>query len=278
MELHHLHVAQRQPVAQRHRESVAALVARRRVKAVHRRPAAGREQHGLRLDEHVLAGPDVDQQDAGKRAVAIRNEIERAVLLEPGDAARPHLLGEPIHDLDAGEVALVHGAIERLPGERLLVDRAVGIAIEEAAELVFELVNALDRAGDERPRELLIGEPLAAFDRVHEMTLDRIGRRQRDVVAALDHARAAALAEQPLDGDRDVQRRIGACACSAANRPAPPAPRIRMSVRRVFIAACISRRAAARRRAIASRGGVEASPDRARRRVAVDAASTSRRR
>ena len=67
------------------------------------------------------------------------------MLLQPVDAARPHLLGEPVHDLDAGEVALVHRAVERLAGERLLVDRAVGIAVEEAAELVLELVDALDR-------------------------------------------------------------------------------------------------------------------------------------
>ena len=87
----------------------------------------------------------------------------------------------------------------------------------------------------ERPREVLVGQPLAAFDRVHEVALDRIARGERDVVAALDHARAAALAEQALhrDGDR---RAPGAawCACSAANRPAPPEPRIRMSVVEAF--------------------------------------------
>ena len=32
------------------------------------------------------------------------------------------------------------------PGERLLVQRAVGIAVEEAAELVLELAHALDGA------------------------------------------------------------------------------------------------------------------------------------
>jgi hypothetical protein len=29
-------------------------------------------------------------------------------------------------------------------------------------------------AGHERPRELLVGQPLAAFDRVHEVALDRV--------------------------------------------------------------------------------------------------------
>ena len=132
--------------------------------------------------------------------------------------------GQPVDDLDAGQVALVHGAVERLPGKRLLVDRAVGIAIEKAAELVLELVNALDRTGHQRPREILVGQPLAAFDRVHEMALDRVAGGQRDVVAALDHARAAAFAEQALDRDRDRQRGIGLRA-RAARRTVPRRPR-----------------------------------------------------
>ena len=66
MELHHLHVAQRQAGAQRHGQPVHALVAGRRVIAVHGRAAAGREQHGLRGDKTEFAGADVDQQHAGE--------------------------------------------------------------------------------------------------------------------------------------------------------------------------------------------------------------------
>ena len=54
-----------------------------------------------------------------------------------------------------------------------------------------------------RDDERVVGQPRAAFDRVHKMALDRIIGGKRDVVAALDHARAAALAEQSLDCDRD---------------------------------------------------------------------------
>ena len=202
----------RQSEAQRHRETVAALVAGRRVEPVHRRTAAGGEQHGLRLHEDVFAGANVDQQDSCRRAHAVvrggRDEIERAMLFQPVDAARPHLLREPVHDLDAGEITLVHGAIERLPGKCLLVDRAVGVAVEEAAELVLELVDPLDRSRDQRPREVLVRQPLAALDRVHEVALDRIARRERDVVPALDHPRAAGFTEQALDGDRHVERGI----------------------------------------------------------------------
>src|SRR6185437_3431168 len=71
------------------------------------------------------------------------------------------------------------------------------------AKLVLELVDALDRGRHERPRQVLVGEPLAALDRVHEVALDRIAFGERHVVAALDHAGAAALAEQALDGDGD---------------------------------------------------------------------------
>lgn len=210
MELNHLHVAQRQPGAKRHREPVARLVTRGRVIAVHRRTAAGREHDRTRADEHELARADVDQERSGNaRSVARRNERDRAMLLEALDRACPHLLGEPVDDLDTGEVALVHGAIEGLAGEGLLVQRAVGVAVEEAAELVLEFANALDRPGDEAPCELLVREPLSAFDRVHEVTLDRIAFGECDVVAALHHPRAATLAEQPFHRDGDRERRIG---------------------------------------------------------------------
>ena len=93
---------------------------------------------------------------AMRSPVARAHQFDRAMLLEPPDAARPDLLREAVDDLDAGEIALVHRAVERLPGERLLVDGAVRIAIEEAAELVLQLVDALDRARHELPRELLV--------------------------------------------------------------------------------------------------------------------------
>ena len=233
MELHHLHVAQRQPRAQRHRETIAALVAGRAcgtcTSSDRRRSRAAPPSPARRRTRRCACRPAARRRARRRRRVCIKSSARCSSSRR--DAARPDLLGQPVDDLDAGEVALVHRAVERLAGERLLVDRAVGIAIEEAAELVLQLVDALDRAGDERPREILVGQPLAAFDRVHEMALDRIAGGKRDVVAALDHARAAAFAEQSLDRDRDRQRRDRpACACSAANSPAPPAPRIRMSV------------------------------------------------
>jgi len=115
----------------------------------------------------------------------------------------------------------VHRAVEGLPRERFLVQRPVGIAVEEAADLVLELVHTLDRLRDQRPREVLVRQPLAALDGVHEMALDRVARRERHVVAALDHARAAAFAQQPLHRDRDgkIGRRALRMQCAEEPRP-----------------------------------------------------------
>ena len=83
--------------------------------------------------------------------------------------------------------------------------RTVGVAVEEAAEFVLEFADAYLRAGDEDPGEVLVVQPFAAFDRIHEMSFDRVACRQRNIVAALHHARAAAFAEQALDRDGYVE-------------------------------------------------------------------------
>src|SRR5580693_7249054 len=127
------------------------------------------------------------------------------MLFEPPDRPRPHLLHQPVDDLDAREVALVHGAIECLAGEGLAVQRPVGIAIEEATDLVFQLLHPLDGLGDQGPGQLLMRQPFAAFDGIHEMALDGVAGIKRDVVAALHHAGAAAFAEQTFADDGDVE-------------------------------------------------------------------------
>src|SRR5262249_14237331 len=103
------------------------------------------------------------------------------------------------------EIALVDGAVEGLSGERLLVDGAVRIAVEEAAEFVLQLANAHRRGRHQQPGEILVVEPGAALDRVHEMALDRILLGERHVVAALHHAGAAAFAEQAFHRDGHVE-------------------------------------------------------------------------
>ena len=94
---------------------------------------------------------------------------------------------------------------KRLAGERLLVDRAVGIAVEHAAGAIFQLDDAPRRVLHQLPGEFLIVEVAAAFDRVGEMLFQRIVGMKDGVVAALHHARASALAEQAFHGDDDFE-------------------------------------------------------------------------
>src|SRR6516225_5074716 len=189
--------------------------------AIHGRAAAGRQQHGLGLDEAELAAADIDHQRAGERAVFRRDQCDRAMLLQAADRPRPDLLHETIDDFDAGKVALVHGAIEALTGEGLAMERAVRIAVEETADLVFQLAQALDRRRDQRPGELLMRQPFAALDRVHEVPFDRVAGIDRNVVAALHHPRASAFAEEPLARNRHIEMGIGFERMQCREQPGP---------------------------------------------------------
>src|SRR5205823_11566228 len=101
--------------------------------------------------------------------------------------------------------APMNGAVECLTGKCLLMDTAIGRAIKEAADAVLQLSDDTRCVGDQRPGELLIVDETAPANRVLEMRLERIGRVEHGVIAALHHPRAATLAEQPFRDDCDVQ-------------------------------------------------------------------------
>ncbi len=87
------------------------------------------------------------------------------------------------------------GPIVRLAGERLLVDAAVRVAVEEAAVAALELEHSPGSLVDESPDELLVVDPAATRQGVEEVRVERVGRGEHRVVAALDHPRAAGAAE-----------------------------------------------------------------------------------
>ena len=205
--------------AQRHRQAVAALVARGRVVAVHGGPAAGGEQHRLRLHEQnsplrmsIMSTPAIAPPSVALTSSTARCSSRRSMLATHTCSASRLMISMPVRS----PLCTVRSKV--WPGEGLLVDGAVRIAVEEAAELVLQLVDALDGAGHQRPGEILVGQPFAALDGVHEMALDRVARGERDVVAALHHARAAAFAEQSLHRDGDVERRVPRAGARAAPR------------------------------------------------------------
>ena len=172
-------------------------------------PAPVADERCLRRHGDEAAAAVVEQHGADD-ARAGREKIEAAGFFEHRHV---RLLEDPVaevrHDLDAGEIALVHRAVEALAGERLLVDRAVGVAVEQAADAVFELDDPVGRIVHQRPGELLIIEKLAALDRVVEMFVERVGRVEDAVVAALDHPRAARLADEAFHRDDDAGPRVG---------------------------------------------------------------------
>src|SRR2546425_2044095 len=153
---------------------------------------------------------DVEDQRARRAPRAVAQQLDGAALLEPRDV-RPRLglVGQAVHDLDAGEVALVDRAVVALAGERLLVDPALARPVEEAAVAPFELERASWRFGDERPDELLVVDEAAARERVEQVRLEGVGLGEDRVVAALHHAGAAGAPEEPLDDDRDAELRRG---------------------------------------------------------------------
>ncbi len=145
-------------------------------------------------------------RDAPPRAVV--EQVDGPGLVEHPDAPREQLVVEAAHDLDAGEVAPVDRAVKRLARERLLVDRAVLAPVEEAPHPGLERADHVGRFGDERPGEFLVVQELAACDRVAEVPFRGIGGIERRVEAALHEPRAAALADEALRGEHDVEGRV----------------------------------------------------------------------
>ena len=202
MELHHLHVAQLQPRPQRHGKTIHRLVTRGGVVLVHGRPATGGHQHRLCPNQTKTACAHVDKEHARERATVARgDEANRAVFLQLLDRPRQNLLHQTADDFYPGQVALVDRAVGGLPGKRLLMDAAIGVAVKETADLVLKLVDTHHRLFTEFPRHILIGQPFAALYGVHEMPLDAIAPAQRHVIATLHHARAAAFPDEALDGN-----------------------------------------------------------------------------
>jgi len=88
-----------------------------------------------------------------------------ASALPPRDGIRPTALDGPredlfhqaVDDLDTSQVAFMDGAVGGLSGEGFVMQCTVGVAVEEAADFVFQLAHAHDGLLAEPPRHVLIG-------------------------------------------------------------------------------------------------------------------------
>ena len=152
VELHELHVLQRQAGAQRHAAAVAGAGVRRGRGEVRAAVAAGREHRALRAEQVQRAFGHVEREHAAAGAVGVHDQVEREVLDEELRVVRQRLLVQRVQDRVAGAVGGGAGALRRRAfavarghaAERALVDLAV-LGARERHAVVLELDDRRDR-------------------------------------------------------------------------------------------------------------------------------------
>ena len=75
---------------------------------------------------------------------------------------------------------------------------AIRIAIKKASHFIFQLGNPFNRQITKPPGHILIRQPFAANNSIHEMAFNRIAATKRHIIAALYHTGTAAFANKPL--------------------------------------------------------------------------------
>ena len=209
MKLDHFHIHQMRARAIRHRDSIRRFFLRAGGPLVHERACAGGENHRLAFCGDELPGLNIEQHGAQHApAIGGREQFQAARVLQTGNSAGKNVVAQSRHDLDAGQVADVDGAVERLPRKGFLVDAAIRRPIEHAADLVLQLPDNAGRILHQRPRQVLIIQESTAAHRVLEVRLHRIHFIERDVVPTLHHAGATALAEHPFRNEENFLLRV----------------------------------------------------------------------
>ncbi len=200
VELEELHVLQRQALAPDDAHAVAGQGVRVGGGLVDLAEAAGREDHGLGLEDVQVAGGEFVGDHAGDLRVAVgvlhRDEVEHVELVEEVDAELDAVLEQRLQDHVAGAVGGVaraaHGRLAVVGGvaaEAALVDLALGRAVERQAH-VLEVDDRVDRLFREDLGRVLVDEVVAALDGVERVPLPRVlfDVRERRGHAALRRA------------------------------------------------------------------------------------------
>src|SRR5215211_6085192 len=161
MELHHLHVLERDPHLERHGHPVARARPRVRRADVEPAGASGREDHGLRADRLEAAVEQVPDDHALAAAV-VDDEAPREELVVDADVPLHHLLVEHLDEDVPRDVGGVGRA--RLAGrpEGSLRDAAVGRPGKHRAP-VLELVDVAGGLVAEDLDRVLVAEVVRAL-------------------------------------------------------------------------------------------------------------------
>ena len=189
VELHELHVLERQAEVQRHRHPVAGAGVRVRRDAVLPAGAARREDDRLPADRLQAAVHEVPADDALAAAVVL-DELPREELLVHRDVALADLLPQHLDEDVAGDVGREDRARRAGGAERALRELAVVAAGEDRAP-VLELDDVAGRFLREELDRVLVADVVGALDRVVRVGLGAVlgGVAERRVDAALGRSR-----------------------------------------------------------------------------------------
>ncbi len=201
VELHELHVLQRQARAQRHAAAVAGTGMRRGGGEIGAAVAAGGQHRALGAEQVQRAVAHVDRQHAAAGALGIHDQVEREILDEELGVVRQRLLVERVQDGVAGAVgggasALRRRALAVLRGhaaEGALVDLAF-LGARERHAVVLELDDRGDRLAAHVLDRVLVAQPVRTLDGVEEVVapvvLAHVAERGGDAALRRDGVRA----------------------------------------------------------------------------------------
>ena len=228
VELHELHVFQRQAGAQHHGVAVAGLGVRTGAGEVDAAIAAGGDDGLLGAEAVQRAVVELEGDDAAAGAVLVHHQVDGEILDEELGRVPERLAVQRVQHGVAGAVggsgrALRRRALAVLGGhaaERALVDAAVLRAAERHA-VVLELVDRLRRVAAQVLDGVLVAQPVGALDGVVHVPAPvvraHVAERRGD--AALGGHRVRAGGEHLGDAG-GLEARLGAAERGAQARAA----------------------------------------------------------
>ena len=172
VELHELHVLQRQARLEHQGHAVAGVGVGVGGDLPGAAVAAGGQQHGAGVEDVQPALADVPgHQPAGD--VVLQQQRQHLELVEEQHVVLQALLVEGVQQHVAGDVLGEAGARRRVAAEGALVDAAV-LGAREGDPHVLELVDGLQRLVDEALDDVLVGQVVAALDGVEHVGFQRV--------------------------------------------------------------------------------------------------------
>ena len=215
VELHELHVLQRQAGAQHHRIAVAGAGVGRGGAEIGAAVSAGRQYHHLGAELVKLAVVELQRRHAGAGAV-LHDQVQREIFDEELHLAAHRLAVQGVQDGVAGAVGGGAGALHRAfaevaghAAEGALIDLAFFGAAEGHAP-VFQLIDGLGRVADQIFDRVLIAQPVRPLDGVVHMPLPavlaHVAERGGDAALRRDGVRAGG---EDLGHAGDLQPLLG---------------------------------------------------------------------